>query len=145
MSTPGVSSTVGDTMMSVGGYHEYTGGCSVHWDFHTNSVVFPMTVPTFIMISLQCTHDIPQCTEHPPLYCTPPVYCTDIMQGDLQLKYLGMKSNYVKITPEHKVVAFKICVACDDDRCNYKTTALKTNSVGRSKSMTIISSLYLIS
>ena len=31
MSTPGViMSTPGDTKMHVGGYHEYTGGCSVH-------------------------------------------------------------------------------------------------------------------
>ena len=71
-----------------GGYHEYTGGCSVHWVSHTNSIVFPMTYPTFIMISSLCTHDIPsvlmispRCSEHSPLYCTPPVYCTDIMQG----------------------------------------------------------------
>ena len=34
-----------------GGYNEYTGGCSVHWGFHTNSVVFPMTFP-------QIYHDI---------------------------------------------------------------------------------------
>ena len=79
-----------------GGYHEHTWGCSVHWGFHTNSVVFPMTFPTFIMISPLCTrdipqcthdipcctHDIPWCTEHSLLHCTPPVYCTDIMQGE---------------------------------------------------------------
>ena len=45
-----------DTMMSAGGYHEYPSGCSVHWGFHTNSVVFPMTSPTFIMISSLFTH-----------------------------------------------------------------------------------------
>ena len=81
-------STLTDTMMSVGGYHEYTRGCSVHWGIHTNSIVFPMTSPHISDI-LQCTHDIPHCThdipwctEHPPLYCTPPVYCTDTMQGE---------------------------------------------------------------
>ena len=66
-------STVGDTMISVGdimstleGYHEYTGGyhdecggtseytdgCSVHWGFHTNPIVFSMTFPHIY-------HDIP--------------------------------------------------------------------------------------
>ena len=36
-----------DTMSTLGcgGYHEYTGGCLVHWAFHTNSIVFPMTFP----------------------------------------------------------------------------------------------------
>ena len=57
------------------GYHEYTEGCSVQWSFHTNSNVLPMIFP-------HTYHDIPRCTEHPPLYCTPPVYCTDIMLGD---------------------------------------------------------------
>ena len=62
-------------MTSVGRYLEYTGGCSVHWGFHTDSVVFPMTFPNIY-------HDIPRCTEHPSLYCTPPVYCTYILQGE---------------------------------------------------------------
>ena len=52
-------STLGDTVMSVGGYHEYTWGCSVHWDFHTNSVVFPMIFPHIYHDTPQCTHDIP--------------------------------------------------------------------------------------
>ena len=64
MNTVGVFSTPGDNMMSVGGYHEYTGGCSVHWGFHTNSTVLSMTFPTFIMISPKCINDIPQGTEH---------------------------------------------------------------------------------
>ena len=33
------------------GYHEYTGGCSVHHGFHRNSVGFIMTSPTVLMIS----------------------------------------------------------------------------------------------
>ena len=81
---------------------QYTGECSVHWGFYTNSVVFPMTFPTFIMISpsvliispsvlntplrthdiLHCTHDILRCTEHPPLYCT------DIMHGEDEEKII---------------------------------------------------------
>ena len=79
-------STVGDTMMSVGEYHEYIGGCSVHWDFLTNSIVFP----TCIMISPWCTHDIPQCTSTHDIptvsmislsvlnipHCTAPPRCT---------------------------------------------------------------------
>ena len=52
-----------DTMMSacvwgggghhaeVEGYHEYTGGCAVHQGFHTNSMVFSITLPTLIMVS----------------------------------------------------------------------------------------------
>ena len=92
-------STLGDTMMSVGdimstlgdvqytggcsvhwgmfstlGDVQYTGGCSVHWSFHTNSIVFPMTFPTFIMISPQCTHDVPHCTSHPQ--CTAQTFCS---------------------------------------------------------------------
>ena len=35
----------GETMMSVGGYHEHTGGYSAHGGFYTNSDVFPMTFP----------------------------------------------------------------------------------------------------
>ena len=80
-----------------GEYHEYTGGCSVHWGFYKSSFVFPMIYP-------RCTHDIPQCTEHPfpkcthdiphcthdiPQYTEIPcctayslVYCTDIMQRE---------------------------------------------------------------
>ena len=30
MNTSGMFITLGDIMMHVGGYHEYTGGCSVH-------------------------------------------------------------------------------------------------------------------
>ena len=35
---------------------------------------------------------------------------------NLNLKYLGVKSNYVKIRQEHKVVDFEICEARDDDK-----------------------------
>ena len=45
MRTVGVFITLGDTMMSVGAYHEYTRRCSVHGGFYTNSIVFPMTFP----------------------------------------------------------------------------------------------------
>ena len=58
-------STLGETMSTLGGYHdeyggyhEYTRGYSVHWGFHTNSVVFPMTFPHIFHNILQCTHDI---------------------------------------------------------------------------------------
>ena len=37
----------GDTMMSVGEYHEYTRGCSVHWGFHTNC--FPNDLPPHLL------------------------------------------------------------------------------------------------
>ena len=85
MSTVGVFSTLGGHHEYTGGYHDecggyhvYTAGCSVHWSFHTNSVVFPMTFRHIYHDIPQCTHDIPtvlmispRCTEHPPLYCTP--------------------------------------------------------------------------
>ena len=81
MSTAGGFITLRDTM-SEGDIMSMLGGCSVHWGFHTNLIVSPMILPTFIMIapsvltiSLWCTEH-PQCTQHPPLYCT------DIMQGD---------------------------------------------------------------
>ena len=61
--TAGVFSTLRDTMSTPrgyhderGGYHEYTGGCSVHWGFHTNSIV---SLPYIYHDSPQCTHDIP--------------------------------------------------------------------------------------
>ena len=31
------------------------------------------------------------------------------------LKYLGVKSNYIKIRQVHKVIDFEICVVCDDN------------------------------
>ena len=57
-------STAGDTMMSVGGYHEYSGG------FPYKFSCFPMTFPHIYHIP--SVLNIPCCTEHPPLYCTPP-------------------------------------------------------------------------
>ena len=35
---------------------------------------------------------------------------------NFDLKYLGVKSSYVKIRQQHNVVDFKICVARDDDK-----------------------------
>ena len=90
LSTPGVFSTLGDIMSTpevsstmggyyedsggyhdeCGGYHEYTLRYSAHWGFHTDSIVFPMTFPTFIMISLivlmisPSVLNIPRCTAH---------------------------------------------------------------------------------
>ena len=51
-------------MMSVEGYHDYPGACSMHWGFRIYSVFFSMT----FLISMS-THDYPQ------------MYCTGIMQG----------------------------------------------------------------
>ena len=95
MSTVGMFNTLGDTMISVGDIMSTRGMFST-MGFPYKFSCFPNDLPpTFIMISPgvlmispqctehpQCTHDIPQCTEYHPLYCTPPVYCTDIMQGD---------------------------------------------------------------
>ena len=60
MSTPGVFSTLGDTMSTVGdimstpGDVQYT-GVSIQIQ------LFPNNFPTFVMLS-------PKCTEHPPVY-----------------------------------------------------------------------------
>ena len=95
---------------TLGGYHEYTRGCSVQWGFHTNSIVVPITSPYIIMISLgvlntpQCTQispgilNIPHCTAHPP------VYCTDIMQGVnfVQLETNRMRKKSFSNTPFRK-------------------------------------------
>ena len=91
----------GISLSTPGGYHEHTreyhdecgdiivhwgmfGGCSVHWGFHTNSVVFPMTLPHIYHDISHCTHDTlpvygtsPQCTAHPPVYCTDIMECTN--------------------------------------------------------------------
>ena len=50
-----------------------SGGCSVYWVFHTNSVVFRMTFPNIYHVIPRCTRDTLQCTEHPR--------CV-LMQGD---------------------------------------------------------------
>ena len=101
----------GDTMMSVGRYHEYSRGCSVHWRIplvHTMmSVVhtlvhtimstpgdiqytgvsiqfncFPNDLsPTFIMISPSVLMISPSVLNIPRCTAHPPVYCIDIMQG----------------------------------------------------------------
>ena len=83
-----------------GGYHEYTGGCSVHrfdimstlgdiminvgeghWENNWICMETPVywtfldvlkLSPTLIVESLQCTHGIPRCTEHIPLYLSYP-------------------------------------------------------------------------
>ena len=82
MSTPGGVQYIGGYYEYTGGYHnecgryhEYTRGCSVHWGFHTDSIVFPMTFPHIYHDIPQCTHDILQCTEHPQYtHDIPPVY-----------------------------------------------------------------------
>ena len=108
-----VMSTLGGDHDGYGGYHEYSGGVQYTGGYHEYTggdtmmrtpgfpyklIVSPMTfphiypeflpgvlnAPSVLMISPHCTHDIPRCTEHPPLFCTPPVYCTYIMQGALK-------------------------------------------------------------
>ena len=77
------------------GDHEYTGGCSVHWGFHANSVVFPITFPHIYHDIPRCTHDIPRCTEHPPLYCTPSVYCKTLRRVVVLLQKNGLPETFV--------------------------------------------------
>ena len=55
MSTAGGFSTLRDTMSMLG-------GCSVHWGFHTNLIVSPMILPTFIMIAPSVLTISPHCT-----------------------------------------------------------------------------------
>ena len=73
------------------GYHEYIRGCSVHrWNMmHVGSKLVKtfqfllktsmywtyldvLKSPDVLMISPQCTHGIPRCPEHPPMYWTSP-------------------------------------------------------------------------
>ena len=75
-------STSGDIMSTSGGYHEYIGGCSVHWGMFSTSEfsieierILSSCSPTCIMVSPdvlnipRCTHDIPRCTHGiPPMY-----------------------------------------------------------------------------
>ena len=105
MSTLGdTMSTLGDTMMSVGAYHEYSGGCSVHWrdtmmrvgdimstlgDVQYTGVSIQiqlfsqqpspsvlMVSPSVLMVSPSVLMTSPHCTHGIP-QCTehPPVYC----------------------------------------------------------------------
>ena len=57
---------------------QYTRGCSVHWGFHTNSIVFQWPFPTFIVISPMTFPHIYRDIPHdlsPYLSCYfPPVY-----------------------------------------------------------------------
>ena len=93
---------------TLGGYHEYTRGCSVQRGFHTNSIVVPITSPYIIMISLgvlntpQCTHEIPRYTEHPPLYCTPP--------GVLHRHYAGCQFCSTGDQPHEKKIIFQYAI-----------------------------------
>ena len=95
MSTPGVFSTLGDTMsilgdtMSTLGDNMSVGDIRVHRGFHTNSIAFPMNFPHIyhdippVYLTPQCAQDISQCAHVIP-QCTayPPLYCTGIIQGE---------------------------------------------------------------
>ena len=71
MSVGDIISTVGGVQYTggyhdeCGGYHEYTRGSLVHWGFHTNSIVFPMTFPHIYHDIPHVLMTSPQCTEHP--------------------------------------------------------------------------------
>ena len=71
---------VGDIMIHVGGYHEYLGGCSIHWCFQYKSKDFinllsrmnhvpPMYswYPSDVVNTPQCTHNIPHMNHDIPL------------------------------------------------------------------------------
>ena len=68
MQYTGGGSTTGDVQYT-GGYHDKCGGRSLGKQL-------------YLYGNPSALNDIPQCTEHRPVYCTPPVYCTDIMKGD---------------------------------------------------------------
>ena len=69
-----------DIMSTPGGNHDKCGGRSLGKQLNLYGN------PSVLNIS-RCTHDIPQCTEHPLAYCTPPVYYTDIMQGGYRARH----------------------------------------------------------
>ena len=80
MSTAGVFSTLGDTMSTLGDTMISVGDVlSTPGDVQCTGVSIQIQLfsqwpsPTFIMISPWCTHDIPQCTEHPPVYSSYPL------------------------------------------------------------------------
>ena len=76
-------STLGDIKSTSRGYHEYIGGCSVHWGMFSTSGfsieierILSSCSPDVLMISLDVliawypsdVLNILQCTEHPPMY-----------------------------------------------------------------------------
>ena len=61
-------STLGDSMMSVGDIMSTPGDVQYSGVSIQIQLFSQWSSSTFIMIS-QCTHDIPHCTEYPPLYC----------------------------------------------------------------------------
>ena len=68
--TGDIMSTLGSVQYT-GGYHEYTGG--YHDKCGGRSLGKQLNL--YVLNTPGVLNDIPQCTEHPP------VYCTDIMQG----------------------------------------------------------------
>ena len=69
-----------------GGYHEYTEGCSVHQDVHSNPMVFSVTFPTLTMVPPGILRrstgelNIPQCTAHTPMYCRVMVETVELVE-----------------------------------------------------------------
>ena len=61
-------SILGHAMMSVGGYREDIGECSVHQGFHTNSIVLSTTFPKLICVSLGVFMIFLHCSKHPQVY-----------------------------------------------------------------------------
>ena len=65
----------GDTMSTsggyheyIGGYHEYIGGCSVHWGMFSTSE-FSIEIERILSsCSPTCIMISLRCTEHPPMY-----------------------------------------------------------------------------
>ena len=77
-----------DTMSTSEGYHEYIGGCSVHQrDIMTHvgeqlDKILSISIENSDVLNIPwCTHDIPQCTEHPPMYSW---YPPDVLMVSLQ-------------------------------------------------------------
>ena len=67
MSTVGGVQYRGDIMSTVGGYHEYRGGCSVPWGTQITKDFSPTVLNTLtvLMISPTCIMISPHGTEHP--------------------------------------------------------------------------------
>ena len=63
----------GHIMMNVEGYHEYIGGCSVHRRFSTSGAIMIHVgeqLDKILSISIENSDvlNILRCTEHPPMY-----------------------------------------------------------------------------
>ena len=64
MNVGGYHEYIGGCREYIGGYHEYIGGCSVH----RRDIMIHVGEQLDKILSNSDVLNIPQCTEHPPMY-----------------------------------------------------------------------------